>query len=78
MTDHPTMDSQHHNPSPPKPTAQGAEPTLNTQPTPTASSIESLFPTADANRLLELISQGHDPANLNHLINHSNSHNRAA
>ncbi len=36
-----------------------------------ASSIESAFPTANANQLLELIAQGHDPEDLHELINQS-------
>ena len=39
-------------------------------PTPT-SSIESIFPTANANQLLELIAQGHNPEDLHKLIRQS-------
>jgi len=35
------------------------------------SSIESVFPTANANQLLELIAQGHSPEDLHKLINQS-------
>jgi len=36
-----------------------------------AASIESVFPTANANQLLELIAQGHNPEDLHQLIQHS-------
>ena len=39
--------------------------------TPAASSIESIFPTANANQLLELIAEGHNPDDLHELINQS-------
>ncbi len=71
MTDQSRMDSStHNNPTSP----QETEAKQSHAPVPAASSIESHFPTADANQLLELIAQGHDPANLNNLINHSYHH----
>lgn len=35
----------------------------------TTATIESLIPSADANQLLDLIAQGHNPADLHALIN---------
>lgn len=40
------------------------------QPIPT-STIESMLPAADANQLLELIKQGHNPNDLQQLIHNS-------
>ncbi|MBL4809600.1 MAG: hypothetical protein JKY43_06035 [Phycisphaerales bacterium] len=44
---------------------------IEPNPKPKASSIESIFPTANANQLHELIAQGHNPQNLHDLINRS-------
>jgi hypothetical protein len=80
MTDHHSMDSPSSNPSPPNTTTLSSATPPQLQSTPQVSQIESHFPTADANQLLELIAQGHDPANLNGLINHTYNQptNRAA
>ncbi len=81
MTDHPTMDSSSSNPSPQSSATQSSDTLLPPlQSAPQSSQIESHFPTASANQLLELIAQGHDPANLNGMINHTHNEsiNRAA
>ncbi len=80
MTDHPTMDSPSSNPSPQSSATQRLDTLPPLQSAPQSSQIESHFPTASANQLLELIAQGHDPANLNGMINHTHneSTNRAA
>lgn len=64
------MDGSHLNPVSHIQTAETNSTHRSEKPNP-VSSIESLFPTADANELLKLIAQGHNPDDLCELINHS-------
>lgn len=72
------MDSSSSIPSTQTKATQSPETLPTLQPTHKDTHFESHFPTASANQLLELIDQGHDPANLNGLINHTQLKDRAA